>query len=339
MERIIAFLMVIISQLGLPVPHGKPVVDVGMYFEMPDGMNRITYAGLPDYTGLTLVLTDYEEGGFTKKFLIPDEGNLFEYTFSDAEGSGTLVVDMSELGLRTWTSYETKETVYYAFIINSLGKMNITAEQFNSMAEGQPETVSINQKGDAEGFIFRAANYGWYSFNITDDTTGHPYIQVYNPTESTTKFLDLTYSYTHSVAVWLHAMDTVVVTATSVGGYYTGSYKLTAAPAVLKLSDETLQTHYRGIVPWSEILGETTFAPGQLRVVRDDGGSTPLINNGWFASERGDFTVTIMAPRVDILEDPVTDTFEVKVEYDTKQWLSVIFLFGWLWLPLTDFSV
>jgi hypothetical protein len=47
---------------------------------MPDGMEMIPIAGLPDYTGLTLVLTD--DGNFTKKFRLPDQNDLYHYAFS-----------------------------------------------------------------------------------------------------------------------------------------------------------------------------------------------------------------------------------------------------------------
>lgn len=192
------------------------------------------------------------------------------------------------------------------------------------------------------GFIFTADESGWYSFNITGDTTGYPYIsvrrtvlhgdiqQVYN--------LDFNCSYAHSISLWLNANEAVNVAAATLGNCFTGSFDITVAPAVLSVPEETIKTRFHGIVPWSEILKNTTYEPRSLSIALNDGGVRSIDGDGWLASQRGEFTVTIIAPSVPS-QTADEASFHVKVEYDVLQWLCVIFLGGFIWMKWTGYSM
>lgn len=327
----------------------NPEKEVRLYFEMPDGMTSIPFAGLPDLTGLTLVLTD--DAGFTKRFLLPDQSDLYYFVFSDAEGTGDLEVFVYGPDyISVWAQYETKNEKYVANYL-SFSSYPSSSGASSFMWNGESawtsemltptQTVTISQQHEAKGFVFKAAVSGWYSFNITGDTTGHPYIElVRGKPLGAPSFhaLDFTCSYAHSISVELNALETVIVAASTLGGHYTGSFDITAAPAVLSLPEETLTTRFHGIIPWGEILKNTTFEPRDLRISLGDGGERELLEEGWHATKRGEYAVTILASGLSS-QNQKEASFNVKVEYDLLQWLCVIFLGGFVWMKWTGYSM
>lgn len=348
MKKAVALLMVFLLVGVLWVPASaatKPEKRIVLYFEMPDGMNSIPFAGLPDLTGHTLVLKD--NLGFTKRFLLPDQSDLLHYTFSDSEGTGSMDVIPNYSGVSIVAHYETKTDTYIAtyapdsqFIpFDNAFVWNEPTQFTAELTDGQAQKVNISRKHEANGFLFKTAECGWYSFKITGDTSGHPYIIVrrgdmHNESQPI-HALDFICSYAHSVSIFLDANETVYVAATTLGGCFTGSFDVTAAPAALNLTEETIKVRYHGIVPWGEILADTTYEPRDLRIVGTDGGLEPIATEGWNAVQRGEYAVTILAPD-DTGEE---DTFKVKVEYDVLQWLCVIFLGGFIWLKWTPFRL
>jgi len=347
LKKIISLFMalVLVGMLGVPASAAaKPEKEAFLYFEMPSGMESIPLAGLPDLTGLTLVLTD--NAGFTKRFLLPDQSDLLHYAFSDSDGTGSMDITTSygvdNAGIVA--HYETKNEDYIAtnkltIIPFDTSFMWTGPSQFTSeLTQGQAQKVTISQKHKAQGFVFTTTEYGWYSFNITGDTTSHPYIVVrrhnVHDESQIVHSLDFNCSYAHSVSLQLDANETVYVAAATLGGYYTGSYNITAAPAVLSLPKETIKARYHGIVPWSEILANTTYEPRDLKIALSGGGSNPLTGEGWNAEKRGEYPVTVLAPS----ETGEEASFNVKVEYDVLQWLCAIFLGGFIWLQWTPFK-
>lgn len=358
MKKIIALFMALLlfSTLWVPVSAAvKPEKEVAFYFELPIGIEGIPFAGLPDLTGLTLVLTD--DSGFTKRFLLPNQSDLRHYAFSDSEGTGSLDVSASFRhsggGGNIWVhdftvmvQYETKKEVYFTRQtsprVNDFTGWSMWNEPFPELTQGQAQEVVISRKQDGKVFAFTAAERGWYSFNITGDTTGNPYISVsrMDPQGDEQKVykLDFNCSYAHSVSMLLDTNETVQVAAATLGGCFTGNFNITAAPAVLSVPEETIKTRYHGIVPWSEILKNTTYEPRNLSIALNDGGSRQIAGDGWLASQRGEFTVTIVTPSApsQIAEEA---SFNVKVEYDVLQWLCVIFLGGFIWIQWIPYKV
>jgi len=344
MKKIVSLFMalVLVSVLWVPASAAaKTEKKVFLSLELPSGMEKIPFAGVPDLTGLTLVLTDL--AGFTKRFLLPDSSDMLHYAFSDSEGTGSLEVltlyGANNVGIVVY--YETKNVKYIASYspdwpiipfdtVSIWNGSPFTAE----LIQGQTQKVAISQKRDVKGFVFTAAEYGWYSFNITGDTSGHPFISVRH-LGNESHSLDFVCSYAHSVSLFLNSDETVQVAATTLGGYFTGSFNITAAPAVLSVPDETFKVRYHGIVPWSDILANTTYEPRALNIALSGGGFDPIAVEGWYAGQRGEHSFTILAP----LETGEEASFNVKVEYDLLQWLCVIFLGGFIWMKWTPFSV
>ncbi len=360
MKKIFSLFMALVLVVTLWVPvsaAAKPEKEVRLYFEMPSGMNGISFAGMPDLTGLTLVLTD--DAGFTKRFQLPNQSDLRHYAFSDSEGSGSMdvsVIYRSYGGGPTgfhdstiWAQYETRKEKYVAVEVSSNwcdfdnaslwhGPFPFTYE----LTQGQTRKVTFTQKHEAQGLVFTAAESNWYSFNITGDTTGYPYISVsrLDPQgdEQHIYKLDFNCYYAHSVSLWLGVNETVTLAAATLGGCFTGSFDITAAPAVLSAPEEPIKVRYHGVVPWSEILENTTYEPRGLSIALSDGGSRELTDEGWLASERGEFTVTILASSLPS-ETQKEASFKVKVEYDALQWFCVIFLGGFIWMKWTPYSL
>ncbi|MEI6578840.1 MAG: hypothetical protein WCN92_05185, partial [Eubacteriales bacterium] len=310
MKKIVSLFMALVLVGLMLVPASaapKQEKAVRIYFEMPVGMTSIPFAGLPDLTRLTLVLTD--DAGFTKRFLLPDQSDLYYFVFSDAEGTGDLEVFVYEPDyISVWAQYETKNEKYVANYL-SFSSYPSSSGASSFMWNGESawtsemltptQTVTISQKQEAKGFVFKAPVWGWYSFNITGDTTGHPYIELARGKPlGAPNFhaLDFTCSYAHSISVQLNAMETFIVAASTLGGHYTGSFDITAAPAVLSVAKETIKVRYHGIVPWSEILENTTYEPKDLRIDLGDGGASTIVGDGWSAHQRGEYPVTILAP-------------------------------------------
>jgi len=346
MKRIVSLFMalVLIGVLWVPaLAAAKQEKEVMLYFEMPAGMTGIPFAGLPDLTGLTLVLTD--GGGFTKRFLLPDQSDLYYFVFSDAEGTGDLEVIVYSSGeIRVLAQYETKNEKYVAnYLSFSSGTSSFMwngESAWTSEMLTPTQTVTISQQHEAKGFVFKAPVSGWYSFNITGDTTGHPYIELVRGKPLGAQrlhALDFTCSYAHSISVELNALETVIVAASTLGGHYTGSFDITAAPAVLSLPEETLTTRFHGIIPWGEILKNTTYEPRDLIIPWGDGGATELLDEGWHATKRGEYAVTILASGLSS-QNQKEASFNVKVEYDVRQWLCVIFLGGFIWMDWTKYG-
>ena len=348
MKKIIALFMALLLIYTLWVPASaavKPEKEVTFYFELPIGIEGIPFAGLPDLTGLTLVLTD--NAGFTKRFSLPEQSDLSHYAFSDSEGTGSLDVAITSgvYNAGIVVRYETKQDAYIATNEITLIPFDFSflwngfAQLTTEMTQGQAQEVAIQQKHEAKALVFTTSEYGWYSFNITGDTTGHPYIvvrrnNVYDASQPV-HALYFDCSYAHSVSLQLEANETVYVAATTVGGYYTGSFNITAAPAVLSLPKETIKVRYHGVIPWNEILAKTTYEPRDLNIALSDGNFDPIAAEGWYARERGEYPVTITAPS----GTGADDSFHVKVEYDVLQWLCFIFLGGFIWLKFTPFKV
>lgn len=351
MKKIVSLFMalVLIGVLWVPaLAAEKQEKKVILNFEMPAGMNSIPFAGLPDLTGLTLVLTD--GGGFTKRFLLPDQSDLYYFVFSDAEGTGDLEIFVYGPGyISVWAQYETKNEKYVANYLSFSsypGSSGASSFMWNGESAWTSEmltptqTVTISQKQEAKGFVFKAPVSGWYSFNITGDTTGHPYIELVrgNPLGAQRLHaLDFACSYAHSISVELNALETVIVAASTLGGHYTGNFDITAAPAVLSIPEETFTTRFHGIIPWSEILKNTTFEPGDLRISLGDGGERELFPEGWYATKHGEYAVTILASGFSS-QNQKEASFNVKVEYDVRQWLCVIFLGGFIWMDWTKYG-
>lgn len=348
MKKIIALFtaLLLFSTLWVPASAAvKPEKEVALYFELPGGMESIPFAGLPDLTGLTLVLTD--DSGFTKRFLLPNQSDLRHYAFSDSEGTGSLDVAITSgvYNAGIVVRYETKQDAYIAtneitvIPFDTSFLWNGFPQSTTELTQGQAQEVVINRKHEAKAFVFTTTEFGWYSFNITGDTTSHPYIVVrrhdVNDASQPVHALYFDCSYAHSVSLQLYANETVYVAATTVGGYYTGNFEITAAPAVLSLPKETIHVRYHGVVPWNDILANTTFEPRDLKIVLSDGSFDSIAAEGWYARERGEYPVTIVAPS----GTGVEDSFNVKVEYNALQWLCFIFLGGFLWLRFTPFKV
>jgi hypothetical protein len=357
--RILSILLALCLLTGLPTVTASaaatPEKEVRLYFVMPSGMQFIPFAGLPDLTGLTLVLTD--DLGFTKQFHLPDQSDLRHYAFSDSEGTGSMDVSASFRKLggggNVWVhdytitvQYETKKEVYFSRqtspYVNDFTGWSMWNEPFLELTQGQTQEVIISHKQEAKGFAFTADESGWYSFNITGDTTGSPYISVSRTDphgdEQYIYKLDFNCSYAHSVSLLLGANETVHVAAATLGGCFTGSFDITAAPAVLSVPEETIKTRYHGIIPWSKILKNTTYEPRDLNIALSDGGVGSIVGDGWIASQRGEFTVTLIAPSVPS-QTAEEASFNVKVEYDVLQWFCFIFLGGFIWLKWTGYSM
>lgn len=357
MKKVIALLLSLtlvftLAPTSAAAKAKKENVKISLCIEAPGEVFSAMFAGLPDLTGCTLKFMD----GTTvvKSFVLPEQSDLHQYEFSDSDGKGVLkvvrtcmpaIANGGRAAYQMNAQYETKNLNYYGnesgFFSDFYG-WPLGSGPFPEMIQGQTEKIVISQKKDVKVFEFTAPTSGYYAFNITDDTSGNPYIVVRRkngaPGEVPSRTLDFYSPYAHSVSISLGSGENVSVLATTLGAYFTGSFNLTVAPAVLNLTQDTIKARYHSIVPWDKILGETTYEPRDLQIVLEDGGTKPLMADGWYASYCGNFTVTIKAPTESIIHSREAD-FHVKVEYSALQWLCVILLGGFIWLPWTSYKL
>lgn len=105
--------------------------------------------------------------------------------------------------------------------------------------------------------------------------------------------------------------------------------KVSAYDPVLALNTNEITLYYRDVVNFEALLQGTGLQQGELKIMPINRIHLDMEGQNLVAKSKGTTTFTLMTL------DGAAAQVKVTVKYSAKQWLCMIFLAGWLWMPFS----
>jgi len=300
----------------------------------------------PNDTGLVVTLTD---GDFTMQIrygdLYADGENFWShaacgvgaYTYNGATEEYEDVTSPGTYDLVIWAQYEDSDgNYYYAETSCPYTVTSVLADSVDNAAAltlDSSITVMLTEEQSFAVYKITPVVTGTYSFTSSDNGDSDPIGYLY---DSSLRIIasddDSGGNLNFDIVASLAAGETYYILACTWGGNISGTitYKLTAA----RTKPLNLPAAYR--MNYHETLADTLLKdcgwPVHSLYFEFD---SDFIQPEWetgalMAVKRGTTTIVVTAP------DGSSATVNLTVGYSIEQWLCVIFLAGWYWMPFTS---